>query len=76
MMGFTRDEGWGNFINRSFSAGVSLTPFEHVGNGPVVIAVVLQALWGLTRSALKTKSLVVTGLIAVTLNVLGVHWCT
>jgi chromate transporter len=43
------------------------------GVKPVVIAVVLQALWGLTRSALKTRSLVVTGLVAVTLNVLGVH---
>ena len=43
------------------------------GVKPVVIAVVLQALWGLTRSALKTKSLVVTGLVAVALNVLGVH---
>lgn len=43
------------------------------GVKPVVIAVVLQALWGLTRSALKTKSLVVVGLVAVVLNVLGVH---
>lgn len=43
------------------------------GVKPVVIAVVLQALWGLTRSALKTGSLVVTGLVAMALNVLGVH---
>ncbi len=43
------------------------------GVKPVVIAVVLQALWRLTRSALKTRSLVVTGLVAVALNALGVH---
>ena len=43
------------------------------GVKPVVIAVVLQALWGLTRSALKTKSLVMTGLVAAALNFLGVH---
>ena len=28
MMGFTRDEGWGNFIERSFSAGVSLMQYQ------------------------------------------------
>ena len=43
------------------------------GVKPVVIAVVVQALWGLARSALKTKSLVMTGLVAVALNILGVH---
>ena len=43
------------------------------GVKPVVIAVVLQALWGLARSALKTRGLIVTGLGAVALNVLGVH---
>jgi chromate transporter len=43
------------------------------GVKPVIIAVVLQALSGLTRSALKTRSLVVTGLVAVALNILGVH---
>jgi chromate transporter len=43
------------------------------GVKPVVIAVVLQALWGLARTALKTRGLIVTGLVAVALNVLGVH---
>jgi len=43
------------------------------GVKPVVIAVVVQALWGLARSALKTKSLVMTGLVAAALNFLGVH---
>ena len=28
MMGFTRDEGWGNFINRSFPNGVSLAQYQ------------------------------------------------
>src|SRR5262245_11323211 len=43
------------------------------GVKPVVIAVVLQALWGLARTALKTRGLIVTGLVAVALNILGVH---
>jgi para-nitrobenzyl esterase len=28
IIGFTRDEGWGNFITRSFPSGVSLTQYE------------------------------------------------
>jgi len=28
MLGFNRDEGWGNFIARSFAAGVSLVQYE------------------------------------------------
>jgi chromate transporter len=43
------------------------------GVKPVIIAVVFQALWGLTRSAAKTKFLAMVGLVAVTLNFLGVH---
>jgi chromate transporter len=43
------------------------------GVKPVVIAVILQALWRLAQTALKTRSLIVTGLAAVTLNVMGVH---
>ncbi|MBI3796768.1 MAG: chromate efflux transporter [Deltaproteobacteria bacterium] len=43
------------------------------GLKPVVIAVVLQALWGFALVALKTRGLIVTGLVAAALNVLGVH---
>ncbi len=43
------------------------------GVKPVVIAVVLQALWGLAQAALKTRGLIVTGLMAAALNFLGVH---
>lgn len=43
------------------------------GVKPVVIAVVLQALWRLTRTAAKSRFLVLAGLIAVTLSFLGVH---
>jgi para-nitrobenzyl esterase len=28
IVGFTRDEGWGNFINRSFAGGASLAQYE------------------------------------------------
>jgi chromate transporter len=42
------------------------------GVKPVVIAVVLQALVGLTRTALKTKLLAAIGLAAAVANVLGV----
>ena len=41
------------------------------GAKPVIIAVVLQALWGLGRSALKTKPLAVLGMLATTLSLLG-----
>jgi chromate transporter len=40
---------------------------------PVIIAVVLQALWGLSRSAVKTKLLAVIRLAAVALSFLGVN---
>jgi chromate transporter len=43
------------------------------GVKPVVIAIVLQALWGLTRSALKTRLLVAVGLAAAVASFLGVN---
>ncbi|MGA7879444.1 MAG: chromate efflux transporter [Terrimicrobiaceae bacterium] len=43
------------------------------GVKPVVIAVVLQALWGLGRTAVKTKFLAVTGLIVVAASFLGTN---
>jgi chromate transporter len=43
------------------------------GVKPVIIAIVVQALWGLGRSALKTKSLAAVGTAAAVLNLLGVH---
>jgi len=43
------------------------------GVKPVVMAVVLQALWRLGRTAVKTPFLALTGVGAVVLNVLGVH---
>lgn len=43
------------------------------GVKPVIIAVVLQALWALGRSALKTKPLAALGLLAAVVNFLGVH---
>jgi chromate transporter len=43
------------------------------GVKPVVIAVVLQALWGLGRTALKTGALVVLAIAAVVALSLGVH---
>jgi chromate transporter len=43
------------------------------GVKPVVIAVVLQALWGLGRTALKTRGLVALGLAAVVAASAGVH---
>jgi chromate transporter len=43
------------------------------GVKPVIIAVVLQALWGLGRSAVKTRMLAVVGLAAVIANVLGLN---
>jgi chromate transporter len=43
------------------------------GIKPVVIAVVAQALWGLGRTALKTRTLVVLGGAAVLAAALGVH---
>lgn len=43
------------------------------GVKPVVIAVILQALWGLGRAAVKTKVLAVIGLLSVGLSLYGVH---
>ncbi|MFL5495409.1 MAG: chromate efflux transporter [Gemmatimonadales bacterium] len=43
------------------------------GVKPVVIAVILQALWGLGRTALKTRGLVVVGLLATAAAAAGVH---
>jgi chromate transporter len=42
------------------------------GIKPAVIAIILQALWNLSRTAVKTKFLAVIGAIAVVLNALGV----
>jgi chromate transporter len=43
------------------------------GVKPVVIAVILQALWGLSRTAVKTKFLAAVGLVAAVLAYLGLH---
>jgi chromate transporter len=43
------------------------------GIKPVIIAVVLQALWGLGRTAAKTRFLGAAGLIAAVLGFAGVH---
>jgi chromate transporter len=43
------------------------------GVKPVIIAIVLQALWGLGKSALKTKFLAAIGLAAVALSFLGIN---
>jgi len=43
------------------------------GVKPVVIAIILQALWGLGRAALKTKTLALVGAMGILLNFLGVH---
>ena len=41
------------------------------GVKPVVIAVILQALWGLGRTAIKNKFLAVVGLVSIGLSALG-----
>src|SRR5262245_34152515 len=43
------------------------------GVKPVVIAIILQALWGLGRAALKTKMLALVGAAGILLDFLGVH---
>lgn len=43
------------------------------GVEPIVVAVVLHAIWGLSRSALKTRFLVLLGLLAFSLSLLGVN---
>jgi chromate transporter len=40
---------------------------------PVIVAVIVQALWSLGRTAVKTRRLALLGLAAVVLNALGVH---
>lgn len=43
------------------------------GVKPVIIAIVLQALWRLGRAALKTKSLALVGVAGIVLSLLGVN---
>jgi chromate transporter len=43
------------------------------GVKPVIIAIVLQALWSLARTAIKSKFLAVVGLVAVILTFLRIH---
>ncbi len=43
------------------------------GIKPVILAVVFQALWRLGKSALKSRALVVVGVMSVVANVLGGH---
>ncbi len=43
------------------------------GVKPVVIAVILQALWGLGRTAAKTRLLAAVGLVSVALSIYGLH---
>ena len=43
------------------------------GVKPVVVAVILQALWGLGRTAVKSRLLAVAGLICIALSFLGVN---
>jgi chromate transporter len=43
------------------------------GVKPVVIAIILQTLWGLGRAALKTKTLALVGAAGILLDFLGVH---
>lgn len=43
------------------------------GVKPVIIAIVLQALWSLARAAIKTKFLAVLGIAAVVVSFLGAH---
>jgi chromate transporter len=49
------------------------TGYVLYGVKPVIIAVVLQALWGLWRSAAKTRFLALVGLAALILSFLGVN---
>ena len=43
------------------------------GVKPVIVAVIVQALWTLARTAVKTRALAVLGIIAVVLNALGIN---
>jgi chromate transporter len=43
------------------------------GVKPVVIAVVLQALWGLARTAVRSRILAMVGLLALAASAIGVH---
>jgi chromate transporter len=53
----------------------SLPQTAHVlyGVKPVIIAVVLQELWGLSKTAVKMKFQAALGVVAVALSFLGVH---
>jgi len=43
------------------------------GIKPVIIAIILQALWGLGRGALKTRFLMIAGFVALVASILGVY---
>jgi chromate transporter len=43
------------------------------GVKPVIIAVVMQALWSLGRTAIKSKALAIVGIAGVVLTFLGIH---
>jgi chromate transporter len=43
------------------------------GVKPVIIAIILQALWALGRSAIKTRFLAIVGIAGVVLTFMGVH---
>ena len=43
------------------------------GVKPVIIAIVVQALWALGKTSIKTKLLAVVGVVAVVLTLLGIH---
>ena len=43
------------------------------GVKPVIIAIVVQALWSLGRTAIRTRFLAVVALVAVVLSLLGIH---
>jgi len=43
------------------------------GIKPVIVAIVIQALWGLTKTAVQNLSLALVGILAAMLNAVGVH---
>ena len=50
---------------RAFARGSAIL----YGVKPVVIAVILQALWGLGRTAVKSRALAITGIVCLALSV-------
>jgi chromate transporter len=44
-----------------------------LGVKPVIVAVIVRALWSLGRTALKTRALALLGIVAVASNALGLH---